>query len=172
MKLWLLCRDAKELCSPRASCCWGLCLAGSLHGSSISVQRTRVFFQPELLQGCKIRALLLPRLHVDPLCNFCPSLSNGCKDGAIPAVSSQDPCKKNAQEGQRQGMGGFQGILFSRTPHCGFQWETDSPVFCFQGTASHPSLHPGHGQAAGAARWLAGPRVHPILGGQRECRVL
>lgn len=48
-----------------------------------------MFFPLELLKGHKIKALLLPRLQVDPLSNLCPSLSNRSADCAVPAVSSQ-----------------------------------------------------------------------------------
>lgn len=91
-----------------------------------------MFFQPELLQGRKIRALLLLRLHVDPICNFCPSLGNGCKDGAIPAVSSQDPCKENAQEGQRQGMGVSRGSFSPGPPTVGFNGRLTHLCFAFR----------------------------------------
>lgn len=80
-------------------------------------------FPTRVLQECKMRTLLLPRLQVDPLSNLCPSLGNRNKDGAIPAVTSQDPCKENTREEQRQRMGVSRGSFSPGPPRCGFPWD-------------------------------------------------
>lgn len=108
LKPWLLCRDTEGLCSLLAA-------LGAVPGQQqgFSAEDTRVS-QPELLQGCKAKALLLPRLQVEPSSSLCASLSSRDKDGAAPAGSSQDPC----EEGE-SGNGVSRGS-FSPGPGYGF----------------------------------------------------
>ena len=79
-----------------------------------------------------MRVLLLPRLQVDPLSNLCPSLSNRNKDDAIPAASTQDPRKENAQEGQRQGMGVSRSSFSPGHPAVGFTGRLTDLCFTFR----------------------------------------
>lgn len=79
-----------------------------------------------------MRALLLPRLQVDPLSNLCPSLNNRNKDGAIPAAGSQDPCEENAWEGQRQRMGVSRGSFSAGPPAVGFPVRLTDLCFTFR----------------------------------------